>query len=254
VSDVEIELARLRHEMSEDQVAHQQAVSAIQAHHSTTIKALQKQLKEVYSYMLHGSMSRTPLAFDSELQLQEAFTQSVEDCHSLSIEHDRVRLQLRQTIDEERMKSAAAEAALLHWQQRQESTSVMLQAEQQHRQREHQAAVTERQQLANEQFRWENSDAQAKAQLAAALQRCEELTRATESERAAAALQASEINSAHALEVSRIKKSLAEEASRLHDELAKRLDALSCHCRSGMAYSLSVNAWRCPVLYMLQGT
>jgi hypothetical protein len=52
VSDIEIELARLRHEMSEDKNGHQQAVSAIQTHHSATVKALQKQLKEVCRTML----------------------------------------------------------------------------------------------------------------------------------------------------------------------------------------------------------
>ena len=153
-------------------------------------------------------------------------------------------MQLRQTIDEERMKLSAAEAALLHWQQRQESTSAMLLAEQQHRQREHQAAMMERQHLTDEQWRWETSDAQAKSQLAAALQRCEELSRALESERAAAVLQGSEMGSAHALEVSRIKKALAEEGSHLRDELTKRIDALSCRCRSSTVLSLLVNV-RC---------
>ncbi len=39
----------LRQDMSADEGAHQQAISAMQAQHSTTVKSLQKQLKEVCS-------------------------------------------------------------------------------------------------------------------------------------------------------------------------------------------------------------
>ncbi len=143
-------------------------------------------------------------------QLQEAFAQTVQDSHSLNIEHERVRMQLRKNIDEEHMKLSVAEAALVNWQQRHESTSSMLQAEQQLRQREHQAAAADRQRLANEVWRLEANDAQLKTQLSAATQRCEELAVGAENERAAAERRMFELNSSNSAEISQIKKALAE--------------------------------------------
>jgi hypothetical protein len=49
VSDIERDMMLLRQDMSADEGAHQQAISAMQAQHSTTVKSLQKQLKEVCS-------------------------------------------------------------------------------------------------------------------------------------------------------------------------------------------------------------
>jgi hypothetical protein len=119
-------------------------------------------------------------------------------------------MQLRNIADEERAKSSKTEAALEHWQQRHEATSSMLQAEQQLRQRENQAAGIERQRLMNEQWKQEGNETQLKIERAAALQRCEELAHAIEAERAAAALQRAEQDGAHALEVSQLKKALAD--------------------------------------------
>jgi chromosome segregation ATPase len=142
--------------------------------------------------------------------LQEAFAQTVQDSHSLNIEHERVRMQLRKNIDEEHMKLSVAEAALVNWQQRHEGTSSMLQAEQQLRQREHQAAAADRQRLSNEVWRLEAADAQLKTELAAATKRCEELALGAEKERSAAERRIFELNSSHSAEISQIKKALAE--------------------------------------------
>jgi hypothetical protein len=158
--------------------------------------------------------------FNHLLQLQESFAQTVQDSNSLNIEHERVRLQLRKTIEEERIKASVAETALLHWQQRHEATNGMLQAEQQNRQRESQAAAVERQHAAQEQWKWETSGAQMKLQLAAAVQRCEDLLQAADKQRAAASQQISDLNIAHTTEV-----------SRMREEHAHRQEALNSRCR-----------------------
>jgi hypothetical protein len=143
-------------------------------------------------------------------QVQEAHAQSVQDCHSLSIEHERELLQLRALVDEERAKSSNAEAASAHWQQRYSATNSMLLEEQQSQQQEIQAARVELQRLSNDRWRAEASETQLKLDLASALQRCEELSQAAESERSHAAQVSAELNSAHSTEMAQVKKALAE--------------------------------------------
>ena len=77
-------------------------------------------------------------------QLQEAYTQSVQDARTLNIEHERARMQLRKNLDDERGKSSVAEAAAAHWQQRYEAAFGMLQTEQQQRQRTDEEAARAR--------------------------------------------------------------------------------------------------------------
>jgi chromosome segregation ATPase len=154
-------------------------------------------------------------------------------------------MQLRKNIDEGHMKLSVAEAALVHWQQRHETTSSLLQAEQQLRQRENQAAAADRQRLANEVWRWEASDTQLKAQLAAATQRCEELALGAENERSAAERRMFELNSSHSAEISQIKKALAEvqservNAQRDVEALQERFQQLQKDCNFEKGISLA---------------
>lgn len=147
---------------------------------------------------------------NSMSQLQEAYTQSVQDARTLNIEHERARMQLRKNLDDERGKSSVAEAAAAHWQQRYEAAFGMLQTEQQQRQRDNQSAVSDRQRLANEQWRLESSESQLKSQLESSLRRCDELSRAVEMERESGAKLRTELTSSHDFEVSRLKKTLGE--------------------------------------------
>jgi hypothetical protein len=143
-------------------------------------------------------------------QLHDAYALSVQESHNLKIGHELELMHLRKVIDDERAKSSNIEAASAHWQQRLEATKSMLQAEQQLRQRENQAAGVELQRLKNEIWRWEASDAQLKMELATALQRCDELALALETQRAAAVQHKAEQDSAHVSEVLLMKKSLAD--------------------------------------------
>lgn len=143
-------------------------------------------------------------------QLQEAYAQSVQDARTLNIEHERARMQLRKNLDDERGKLSVAEAAATHWQQRYEAAFGMLQTEQQQRQRDNQSAVSDRQRLANEQWRLESSESQLKSQLESSLRRCEELARAVEMERESGAKLRTELTSGHDIEMLRLKKVLGE--------------------------------------------
>jgi len=144
-------------------------------------------------------------------QLQEAYTQSVQDARTLNIEHERARMQLRKNLDDEHGKSSVAEAAAAHWQQRYEARlpGCCRPSSSSDSETIHSLAVSDRQRLANEQWRLESSESQLKSQLESSLRRCDELSRAVEMEQSGAKLR-TELTSSHEFEVSRLKKVLGE--------------------------------------------
>jgi hypothetical protein len=157
-------------------------------------------------------------------QLQEVHAQFERDLHAVNIDHERTRMQQRKNFDDEHNRALLAEASSSHWQQRYDITNNLLLAEQQQRQKLHQDIESERQRTATELWKLGCSETQLKSQLAANVQRLEELTRALDGERTSNSQQVTELNAAHASEILQMKKALAETQG-ARSELLRELEA-----------------------------